>query len=46
VICDAGSSGGGSKATPSLPSEGAAIGSSAGLVLALAVAVVYAVSAA
>ncbi|RCV41368.1 hypothetical protein SETIT_9G130100v2 [Setaria italica] len=45
--CNAGSSGGeGSKATPSLPSGAAALRGPAGLVLGLAVAAVYAVSAA
>ncbi|KAF8733822.1 hypothetical protein HU200_014672 [Digitaria exilis] len=47
--CDclvAGSSGGGSKATPSMPSGAAALRGPAGLVLGLAVAAVYAVSAA
>lgn len=41
-----GSGGGGSKSTPSLPSGAAALRGPAGLVLGLAVAVVYAVSAA
>ncbi|PUZ37500.1 hypothetical protein GQ55_9G124700 [Panicum hallii var. hallii] len=44
--CNAGSSGGGSKATPSLPSGAAALRGPAGLVLGLAVAAVYAVAAA
>jgi hypothetical protein len=42
----AGSSGGGSKATPSLPSGGASLGGPAALVLGLAAAAVYAVAAA
>ncbi|XP_066326223.1 non-specific lipid transfer protein GPI-anchored 5-like [Miscanthus floridulus] len=41
-----GSSGGGSKATPSLPSGGASLRGPAGLVLGLAAAAVYAVAAA
>ncbi|CAN6322934.1 unnamed protein product [Urochloa humidicola] len=44
--CNAGSSDGGSKATPSLPSGAAALRLPAGLVLGLAVAAVYVVSAA
>ncbi|RLN18398.1 hypothetical protein C2845_PM02G01890 [Panicum miliaceum] len=44
--CNAGSSGGGSKATPSLPSGATALRGPAGLVLGLAVAAVYAVAAA
>ncbi|OEL24594.1 hypothetical protein BAE44_0014389 [Dichanthelium oligosanthes] len=44
--CNAGSSGGGSKATPSLPSGAAALRGAAGLVLGLAVAAWYTVSAA
>ncbi|CAN6298170.1 unnamed protein product [Urochloa humidicola] len=44
--CNAGSSGGGSKATPSLPSGASALRLPAGLVLGLAVAAVYVVSAA
>ncbi|CAL4935388.1 unnamed protein product [Urochloa decumbens] len=44
--CNAGSSGGGSKATPPLPSGAAALRGTAGLALGLAVAAVYAVSAA
>jgi hypothetical protein len=44
VDCDgAGSGGGGSKATPSLPSGGVTHGNSAGLVLGFAVAAVYTV---
>ncbi|TVU45561.1 hypothetical protein EJB05_05050, partial [Eragrostis curvula] len=39
-----GSSGGGSKTTPSLPSGGASLGAPAGMVIGLAVAAVYAVS--
>ncbi|NP_001149893.1 lipid transfer protein precursor [Zea mays] len=43
--CNNGSSGGGSKATPFLPSGGASLGGPAALVLGLAAAAVYAVAA-